>query len=210
MSAGTELRRTGPAARAARALIAVQIALCALAAALAWMRGFDPAALAGPEILLGLVQFLVFIGAMIALLRWIYLAHVNARAFGADDMMGSPGWAVGWFFIPFANLVMPFLMMRELWKASSGPKDWQGQAAPAAILAWWLFWIASGVASSVGFRLELEGNSEILPAAQMGFFLSDLLSIPALLLLGWIIGRIQEMQARSEPGSVEALRDRFA
>ena len=25
----------------------------------------------------------------------------------------SAGWAIGWFFVPFANLVMPYQAMKE-------------------------------------------------------------------------------------------------
>ena len=34
---------------------------------------------------------------------WIHGSAVNARRLGAGGLDVSPGWAVGWYFIPFAN-----------------------------------------------------------------------------------------------------------
>ena len=70
------------------------------------------------------------LAAALATLRWLYLANANAFALGAEDMMVSPGLAVAWFFIPFANLFMPYLTMRDTWKASAKPRDWQAARRP--------------------------------------------------------------------------------
>jgi hypothetical protein len=44
---------------------------------------------------------------------WIYRANANAHALGGD-LSVSPGWAVGWFFVPIACLFKPYLAMRRL------------------------------------------------------------------------------------------------
>ena len=44
-------------------------------------------------------------------------ANRNARAFGSS-MSISPGWAAGWFFVPIANLWMPYQAMKEIWQGS--------------------------------------------------------------------------------------------
>ena len=50
--------------------------------------------------------------------------NCNVRALGANDLSISPGWSAGWFFVPFANLVKPFVAVREIWNASdSDPRD---------------------------------------------------------------------------------------
>ena len=50
--------------------------------------------------LLAIVQLLTWLVSLSLFLIWFYRANANARAMGAEDLMGSPGLSVGWFFIP--------------------------------------------------------------------------------------------------------------
>ena len=130
-------------------------------------------------------------------LRWLYLANANARALGATDLMGWPGLAVGWFFIPLANLFMPYMTLRDMWRASANPRDWQAASAPAVILIWWVCWLAAGIAATIAFRLQIEFPYEAGEAMEIFYFISNCVSIPAALLFAWLIGRIQAMQERA-------------
>lgn len=199
---GWTYRDAGTLAAWTQRLLWLQAALSAAAILLALMRGFEPkqAGLAEAGVLA--IQFVLFVAAAIVTLRWTYVANANAHALGAADMMVSPGWAVGWFFVPLMNLAMPFIAVREMWKASAKPTDWQMEPAPAAILSWWLLWIASGAAAMVGFRLSLE--AEAAGPAEIFNLASDVAFIPSLLLLAWIVGRIQAMQSRSVPTAIFA------
>ena len=47
---------------------------------------------------------LVFLASVIAVAMWIHRAHANLRDAGADGLEFTPGWAVGWYFIPFSFL----------------------------------------------------------------------------------------------------------
>ena len=125
-------------------------------------------------------------------------------------MMGSPGWAVAWFFIPLANLVMPLMMMRELWRASVNPRDWQAEDAPMLIILWWVLWLASGLSGTVGLQMSMDSDKELVGFADTMFFISDLISIPALLLLAWIVSQIQKKQGPGGSSLAAALNDRFA
>jgi hypothetical protein len=197
-------RDAGGVARAAIwALIAYSL-LAGASAIRAWAREFDPYT---PEqdFILPLASLLLFLACAVIVLRWIYLANANARALGAGDMMVTPGLAVGWFFVPLANLAMPFIAMRELWKASSRPKDWQLVRVPLAIAFWWAFWLASGIAGGIAFRLSWTGDQDVAGAAEVFDAASRALGIPAALLLAWIIRGVQELQA-----SPEHLTNRFA
>jgi heme/copper-type cytochrome/quinol oxidase subunit 2 len=48
------------------------------------------------------------IATIVFFLIWEYRAYKNLSALNAQNLEHSPGWAVGWWFIPFANLVKPF------------------------------------------------------------------------------------------------------
>ena len=84
------------------------------------------------------IQLLLLLLTGIFWLLWQHRAQANLTALGVQGLRFTPGWAVGWWFIPFANLAMPFLAMRELTRASAS-----GGAGPSppgrvdALLAWW-------------------------------------------------------------------------
>ena len=52
------------------------------------------------------VAFVYLVVALVVVVLfccWIYRANCNARALGAQGMSFTPGWSVGWFFIPIAS-----------------------------------------------------------------------------------------------------------
>ena len=73
----------------------------------------------------------------VLVLMWIYRANYNARQLGAIDMTFTPGWSIGWYFIPVVNLWKPYRAMKEIWHASANPKTWQNQRHTPPLLSWW-------------------------------------------------------------------------
>ena len=127
---------------------------------------------------------------------WIYRAAINLRALGAKDMAISPGWAVGWYFIPIANLWKPFQAMKEIWQASLNPLQGGKSAAPRVLRIWWGLWL-------LGFLVPLTGTIITLhetPASQLLF--SNALQLAMIpfdfslqLVFAFLIGRIWQMQS---------------
>jgi len=101
------------------------------------------------SLLLGLVGLVV--GPL--LLVWFYRAYANLTALGATDLRYSPAWAVGAWFIPFANLVLPKRIAAELWRASERPHNAQHRSAeaPRIVSGWWAKWVWSYVLVVVSF-----------------------------------------------------------
>src|SRR5438105_10172089 len=58
---------------------------------------------------LGVIGILFLIATIVVWLIWQYRTHANLRALGAGNLRFAPGWVVGWWFIPFANVVFPYL-----------------------------------------------------------------------------------------------------
>jgi hypothetical protein len=78
--------------------------------------------------------------AGVAWLMWQHRSQSNLRGLGVADLRFTPGWAVGWWLIPFANIVMPYQTMRELTKASdpnAGAVDWKARPTPSILPLWW-------------------------------------------------------------------------
>ena len=68
-----------------------------------------------------LAMLVVLVATPIAYCMWLYRARRNIIALGIPGLEYSPGMAVGSFFIPFVNLLVPFRAMKEAWKATEPP-----------------------------------------------------------------------------------------
>lgn len=64
--------------------------------------------------LVAILEILLRVATITFFLIWEYRAFNNLSVLRARNLEFSPGWAVGWWFVPFANLVKPFQVVREL------------------------------------------------------------------------------------------------
>lgn len=80
------------------------------------------------------------LAAIVLVIIWFYRARKNLDAFpGAGPTMAA-GWAIGGWFVPFANLVIPCRVMANiardsLWKIST----------PPLVGIWWAGWLLYGI-----------------------------------------------------------------
>lgn len=165
--------------------------------------------------IVGILYLAVFIISGILILKWIYRANYNARQLGAKNMDFTPGWSIGYYFIPILTLWKPYLAMREIWQASQEPSDW-GFANVSPILPfWWALWILSGMLGQVilRFSLKAEELDELINLNLITQF-SNTLDIPLALVTLAIINGIYKMQVRtlesankSIPQTTEAAAD---
>ena len=81
-------------------------------------------------------------------LIWQHGSTANLWARGYRDLKIRPGWAVGWWFIPFANYVMPLVAMLELDRRST-PDGVPRKASPL-LGWWWAAWMASSTVPAIG------------------------------------------------------------
>jgi Domain of unknown function (DUF4328) len=81
-------------------------------------------------------------------LIWQHQATANLWARGYAGLKTRPGWAVGWWFIPFANLAMPLVSMLEVDRRST--PDGVPRRGGAVLGWWWAAWIASSIVPAVG------------------------------------------------------------
>jgi len=65
---------------------------------------------------IALFQAPVYIATSVMFLIWLFRIYKNLDVLESQQNREfTPGWAVGWWFVPFANLVKPFQVMREAW-----------------------------------------------------------------------------------------------
>jgi hypothetical protein len=81
-----------------------------------------------------LVFFVVF-------LSWKHRALHNAHALGGSSLP-SPAAAIYWYFVPIANLWMPYVVMRRIFQASYPPASpGEGKPSLSLVTAWWVLWL---------------------------------------------------------------------
>jgi hypothetical protein len=90
----------------------------------------------------------VMLAAEIVWLFWQHRATENLWARGYADLRVRPGWAVGWWFIPIANLFMPCVAMLELDRRST-PDGVPRRASPL-VGVWWAAWVAYSLLPTIG------------------------------------------------------------
>jgi hypothetical protein len=149
------------------------------------------------------VQLLTLVVTGIVWLVWQHRGQANLVAARASGLRFTPGWAVGWWFVPFANLVKPFQTMRELWKASGGEEDWGHSRTWPVIGWWWAAWLATGVLGRIGGAVV--GRATTLEALRSGsrvLLLTQLVLLAGAILAIVLIRSVVDRQGR--------LRERIA
>jgi Domain of unknown function (DUF4328) len=93
--------------------------------------------------LAGLAQAIVLCAVVPLFAIWIHRMQANTFALGVLSLQYTPAWAVGWFFVPIANLLVPYWVMQEIWCANRNPSGWQYDTANRLLILWWLLFLAS-------------------------------------------------------------------
>jgi hypothetical protein len=148
-----------------------------------------------------LLHLLAFAVSGFLILRWIH--RVNSNAQGWSSTMGvSPGWNVGFFFIPIANLFKPFQGVRETWEASQAGPDY---LAPNWMRWWWAFWLATNILGNISFRIGMQagtaGETAIGAAIDV---VAGIVGIPLALLLIRLIRELTLAQESRQHGDTFA------
>ncbi len=156
---------------------------------------------------IGVAQLLLFLVTAIFFLVWIYRAHTNLPALGARGLKYSPGWAVAGFFVPILNLVRPYQVVKEIWKASDpnvsafDASAWQRAPASPVIGRWWVSCLvfAASFVSWFSFRISSAAATlDDLLAGSSAILVADVLRVIAAL---FAIRVVRGIDARQEEKS---------
>jgi hypothetical protein len=107
----------------------------------------DDASRADDLVTVAFVLFaIVSVAIGIVLMIWLWRAAKNNEALGRDHPRLAPGWAIGGWFIPCANFVIPVLMVQDLWRGSNvaiarGEERWRIADRSALVGWWWGAWL---------------------------------------------------------------------
>jgi hypothetical protein len=98
---------------------------------------------------IGSFEGLVMFPAGAVFISWLAKMHRNIQFLRGPTMHWSTGWIVGGFFLPFANVIIPYLAIQEMWIALAPKRfdDVELEPRPPTssglIIAWWIVWVAA-------------------------------------------------------------------
>jgi len=146
------------------------------------------------------LQAFAYIVTAILFLVWIHRVYLNLSALGAFNLTYSPGWAVGGFFVPFLNLVRPFQVVKEIWRASDPDEyAWRQARTSPLVGLWWISFLGTAL---IGRIVAMLGNqagttlNSLLNATRAAMFndaFDAAAAVPAIILV-WSINKRQELR----------------
>ena len=147
------------------------------------------------QLVVSALSVLTFTASGILILRWIYRANFNARQLDGSNLKFSPGWSVGWYFIPIANLWKPYQAMKEIWQTSANPSTQKQQSTEALLPWWWFTWLFYNFTNAASNRLWLRADDidELLTANAVSLASQTTQIFLCLIFLG-IVKRVFSMQ----------------
>ncbi len=116
------------------------------------------------QMAVALIHIVVYVGLVVSFLLWLHRASKNLPALGnpKSQVEYTPGWAVGWFFVPLANLFMPYKAVKEVWEKSDPfikSRDdmmFTPTSSAALVTGWWIGWVAMNVLGRITSRLQTD------------------------------------------------------
>jgi hypothetical protein len=144
----------------------------------------------------GIMYLAIFIVSGFLILRWIHRANHNARQLGAKGMVFTPGWSIGYYFIPILTLWKPYQAMKEIWKTSHNPNDWTTEKVGSILGLWWFLWIVTNMLGQAVMRMST-GAEELQELINLNIItqISDALAIPLALVTLFIVNSIYQAQS---------------
>lgn len=185
------------------ALLAVQVACYALYLILSTVQIAKPdmvldtddgASLSIPFLFIGLisiVELLARLATVVVFLIWLHRTYSNLSPLKASGLEFTPGWAVGWWFIPFANLIKPYQAVAETWRESDPDYDERYGFLTSSVENPWVFpiWWGAFIIGNIISRIadKLVGDDTVSDAYPYVLLLSSIFTGVAALALAWIV-----------------------
>ena len=110
-------------------------------------------------VICGISMAIVFLVTVIIFCVWTNRMMKNTWAIRGGNHLTTPGWAVGWYFIPLVSMWKPLGAVQQMRDAVySGPGGLN-------LTPWWGFWIISNVLSRISAKMPTETIEELQTSA---------------------------------------------
>jgi hypothetical protein len=138
---------------------------------------------------------LSYLSSLVLFCFWLHRAYRNLPALGSRHARFTPGWAVGYFFVPLVVLVRGVQVMRDLWIESQPLPD-DGADATERMLRrraplvgwWWGLWLATLFTSHTGTQPAHMSRDEWFALNSRVLAASAVEALAAVLFIAVLIG----------------------
>jgi hypothetical protein len=153
------------------------------------------------ELVISVLQTGIAIAGAIMFLIWVHRSYKNLSSLNFGKLSTTPGWAVGWFFVPVVSLYRPYKVVAEIMRGSDpgstsvgGVPD-ENSSSIYIVGLWWALYLISNFISQIAARLILRGEtlSELLTSTYV-YMASDSLDIIGLIITILMVRKISQFQ----------------
>lgn len=140
---------------------------------------------------MALIQLVMNLAIAVLFLRMLYKAVQKAQGFAKPFTQVSPGWAVGYWFIPLMNLYRPIQVVKALFQACTEEAGGKPAAGEQLLGAWWALFVLSNIVASMVARTDTDRDTVagITTYAELNLG-SDVLFIAAAWLFWLVVQRL--------------------
>lgn len=150
----------------------------------------------------GIFRIAMFLVCVILVSRVVYRTMRNLHTIASRRAEMAPGWAVGWYFVPIANLWKPAEGMSQIYHGTHEAVG-EKSTANSPIPLWWTVWLVSNFAANISTRMSGGWNGEEYSVTSFSFdALSDVASLLSAYLLIRLFRRVVERQELLKHGGV--------
>lgn len=143
---------------------------------------------------IGFGQMGVFIASGVLILMWIHRSSYNASV-KASYVEFTPGWSIGWYFIPIMMIWKPYQAMKEIWRNTAQQAGDTSEGWEALLGAWWFLWIVGNLVSNAAFRMSLRANEvHELISSNLATLWSDVLELPLAVVFIIMVRKLTALQ----------------
>ncbi|MCJ7726424.1 MAG: DUF4328 domain-containing protein, partial [Acidimicrobiia bacterium] len=154
-------------------------------------------------------------GAVLAFLfvSWMFRAYGNLSALGATGASFGRGWAIGGWFLPFANLVIPKKIADDIWKSSDPVTRvgaaWRANLVDWRIHAWWATFLAGRIAIIISnTHIDEEASPQRVRGGVLWVLVGVALQMASAGFAVWFVSRASARQAARVAATGRAVAER--
>jgi Domain of unknown function (DUF4328) len=147
------------------------------------------------------LNIISYICTIVFFLMWLNRSYRNLESFNIQGLTATPGWAVGYWFLPILSLFKPLQIVNEVWHGSNSENLEKGYGFSDTSTTslhgfWWGTWLISGILGQISFRLEI--NAENPGLNQIAYLIASLTSVFSIIAGFLLITIVQQTTERQE------------
>ncbi|WP_327115437.1 DUF4328 domain-containing protein [Streptomyces sp. NBC_01341] len=144
------------------------------------------------------LQVIAFLATAVVFVIWFRRVRLNAEVFDASRQPMRPGWAIGAWFVPVANMWLPWRVAEGIWTASAQSitdGTWR-KVSKAPLNAWWTLYLVSTFFAQIASRnYDATESSPGLVDAVTLIMAADALDIAAAVMAIAFVRKLTRMQS---------------